>query len=241
MKTFEFNFFFLIVFVLGFISCVDDIILEGNGELRSESRVASGFEEIASSGDYKVIVTPGNEYSIEVSAESNLLSYIETDVVGSTLKIRTRGVRSLVKNYPIEIFITTPALKGLSLSGSGLIKTGRFLSDDFKVALSGSGDIETEVETDHIKANVSGSGNILISGMATDSEFVISGSGKIKAYALPHNTCDATISGSGDMYVNANEAINARISGSGIIYYINYPVIHTSISGSGGVVNRNNP
>lgn len=239
MKTLKFISFFLIVLLLGFISCVDDIMLEGNGDLRSEFRAASGFDEIFSSGDYKVIVKPGEEYSVEVRAESNLLSYIETDVVGSTLKIRTRGVRSLVENYPVEIFITTPALKGLSLSGSGFIKTGRFLNDEFKVALSGSGDIETEVETNYIKANISGSGNILLSGEARNTEFVISGSGKIKAYDIPHNTCDATISGSGDIYVNANEAINARISGSGSIYYINFPVIHTSISGSGGVVNSN--
>jgi hypothetical protein len=239
MKTILFKSFLLIVFALGFVSCVDDIFLEGNGDLRTEYRAASGFEEISSSGDFKVTVKPGDDYSIEVSAESNLLSYIETDVVGSALKIRTRGVRSLRNNYPIEIFITTPALKGLSLSGSGYIKTGRFLSDEFKVAVSGSGDIDTEVETSHIKANISGSGNILLTGEATSSEFVISGSGKIKAFDLPHNTCEAVISGSGDMYVNANDAINARISGSGTVYYINYPVIHTSISGSGGVVNRN--
>lgn len=239
MKTFKFISLYLLVGVMGFTSCVDDIFLEGNGDLRSEFRGASGFEKISSSGDFKVTVTPGDDYSIEVSAESNLLSYIETDVVGSTLKIRTRGVRSLSNNYPIEIFITTPVLKGLSLSGSGLIKTGRFITDDFKVALSGSGDIETEIETDHIDANVSGSGTMLLSGEADSSEFVISGSGKIKAFDLPLNTCESVISGSGDMYVNADEAINARISGSGIVYYINYPVIHTSISGSGGVVNKN--
>lgn len=239
MKTFKLIYLFLLVFVLGFISCVDDIFLEGNGDLRSEYRAASGFEKISSSGDFKVIVKPGDEYSIEVSAESNLLSYIETDVVGSTLRIKTRGVHSLVKNYPVEIFITTPVLKGLSLSGSGLIKTDRFLNDDFKVALSGSGDIETEVETAHIEANVSGSGTIRLSGEARSSELVISGSGKIKAFELPHSTCDAVISGSGNMYVNADEAINARISGSGTVFYINYPVIHTSISGSGGVVNNN--
>lgn len=239
MKTFEFISFFLFVLALGFFSCADDIFLEGNKDLRSEFRAARGFDQIASSGDFKVIVKPGEEYSVEVNAESNLLSYIETDVVGSTLKIRTRGVHSLIENYPVQIFITTPSLQGLSLSGSGLIKTGKFLNDDFKVALSGSGDIETEVNTNHIKVNVSGSGTILLTGDARDSEFVVSGSGKIKAYDLPHNTCDAIISGSGNMYVNASEAINARISGSGMVYYINNPVIHTSISGSGGVVNRN--
>jgi len=239
MKTFEFFILSLLVLVLGAISCVDDIFLEGNGDVRSEFRAASGFDEIASSGDFKVIVKPGSEYMVEVSAESNLLSYIETDVVGNTLKIRTRGVHSLVKNHPVEIFITTPVLEGISLSGSGLIKTGSFMSDNFKVALSGSGDMETEVNTDAIYANVSGSGTIYLTGEANDSEFVISGSGKIKSFGFEHFNCDAVISGSGDMYVNASETINARISGSGMVYYINHPLIHTSISGSGGVIDKN--
>lgn len=218
---------------------MDDIFLEGNKDVRSEFRAASGFKEIALSGDFKVIVKPGDEYSIEVSAESNLLSFIETDVVDSTLKIRTSGLHSFIKNYPIQIFITTPALNGLSLSGSGLLKTGRFLSDNFKIALSGSGDIETQVNTDKIKANVSGSGTILLEGNARESEFVVSGSGKIKSYDMIQKNCDALISGSGNMYVNVSEIINARILGSGMVYYTNHPIIHTSISGSGGVIDKN--
>ncbi|MGE5394122.1 MAG: head GIN domain-containing protein [Candidatus Saccharibacteria bacterium] len=239
MRTFEFISFLVFVFVLGVISCVDDILLEGNGDMRSEFRSASGFDEIASTGDFRVTVKPGEEYSVEVSAESNLLSYIETEVSGTTLKIKTRGIHSLVENSPVEISISTPMLKGLSLSGSGLIKTGRFLCGDFKVALSGSGDIESEVNADHVKANVSGSGTILLAGQSRESELVVSGSGKIKAYDLSHKNCDAIISGSGSMFLNASESLTARIAGSGIIYYVSAPVIHTSIYGSGGVVNKN--
>lgn len=239
MKTFEFISFLLFVLVLGVISCVDDILLEGNHDQRSEFRAATGFDQIASSGDFRVIVKPGEEYSVEVSAESNLLSFIETEVSGTTLKIRTRGIHSLVENTPVEIFITSPVLEGLSLSGGGMIKTGRFLSDDFKVALSGSGDIEAEVNADHVKANVSGSGTILLTGDARDSEMVVSGSGKIKAYDLLHKNCDAVISGSGSMFVNASETITARIAGSGMVYHIGNPEVHTSIYGSGGVVNKN--
>lgn len=239
MRTFEFISFLLFVAVLGVISCVDDILLEGNGDQRSEFRSASGFDEIASSGDFRVIVKPGNDYSVEVNAESNLLSFIETEVSGTTLKIRTRGIHSLVENNPVEINITTPVLEGISLSGSGVIKTGRFLCGDFKVALSGSGDIETEVNADHVKANVSGSGTILLMGQTRGSELVVSGSGKIKAYDLSHRNCDAIISGSGSMFVNASESLTARIAGSGMIFHIGDPVIHTSIYGSGGVVNKN--
>lgn len=220
-------------------SCIDDIFLEGNGIVKTELRGASGFDEVASNGDFDVTIVPGNKYSVEITAESNLLSYIETDVVGKTLKIRTRGLYSLRENDKIEIYITTPVLNGVSLSGSGIVRTGDFMSEDFHATLSGSGDIDALISTDKLKANVSGSGTIYLEGDAFASEFVISGSGKIKSYKLEQEICVAAISGSGDMYVNVNEAIDAHISGSGKVFYINYPTIRSSVSGSGGVVDKN--
>ena len=231
--------FALLVLLFGTSSCFDETFIEGNGIVRTEIRGAEGFNEIASSGDFIVSVTPGSSYAVEITAESNLLPYISTNVDGKTLKIRTTGIHSLRQSEPIEIFITTPALNGLSLSGSGLIKTGSFISDDFTIALSGSGDIDTQISAETLKANVSGSGSIIVKGDAFDSEFVISGSGKIKSYDLEQDICKAVISGSGDMYVNVSKTIDARISGSGRINYINFPVVHTSISGSGKVVDRN--
>ena len=239
MKTNNFIILSIFFLLFGTFSCVEDSFLEGNGDLQTETRRASGFEEIASNGDFRVTVQSGESYSVEVRAESNLLSYIETDVVGNTLKIRIRGVRSLEENYPIEVFITTPVLNGLSLSGSGWIKTDSFVTDQFKIALSGSGDINTKISADVMKANVSGSGTIFLEGDATAGEFVISGSGKIESYEFEQRVCETVISGSGEMYVNVSESINARISGSGKVYYINHPVVHTNISGSGGVIDRN--
>lgn len=240
MKTIKLSFILsLFALLVGTSSCIDDIFLEGNGILKTEKRRASDFDEITSSGDFNVTVMPGSKYSVEVTAESNLLSYIETDVVGKTLRIKTRGLYSFRRNEPIEVYITTPELYGLALSGSGLIKTGKFTSDEFQIALSGSGDIDAEISSDRLNANVSGSGKILLQGDAIESNFVVSGSGKIKSYDLEQSHCVAVISGSGDMYVNVSETIDARISGSGRVYYINNPVIHTSISGSGKVVDKN--
>lgn len=239
MKTNNFKILSLLVLFTGTISCSEDVFLEGNLDLQTETRGASGFEEIASNGDFNVMVRSGDSYSVEVRAESNLLSYIETDVVDKTLKIRTRGVRRLEKNYPIDVYITTPALNGLSISGSGMITTDPFTSSRFMIAISGSGNIDTDISADIIKANVSGSGTIFLKGDAPSGEFVISGSGKIRSYDFELRNCEAVISGSGEMYVNVSEIIDARISGSGKVFYINYPVIHTSISGSGGVFDRN--
>lgn len=229
----------LLMLVLITTSCVEDIFVEGNGHVRTENRYASGFDKVTSSGDFEITIVPGERYSVEVTAESNLLPYIETDVVGNTLKIHTRGLYSLRESEPIEVYITTPVLNGLTLSGSGFIQTGSFISDDFYLAISGSGDIDALVTADFVKANVSGSGTIILEGDAYESEFVISGSGRIKAFNLEQDHCEAVISGSGNMYVNVYETIDARISGSGNVYYINYPVIHTSTSGSGRVIDKN--
>ena len=239
MKTNNLLVLSLLVLFAGTISCEEDVFLEGNLDLQTETRGASGFEEIASNGDFNVMVRSGDSYSVEVRAESNLLSYIETDVVNNTLKIRTRGVRRLEKNYPIDVYITTPVLNGLSISGSGMITTDPFASNRFMIAISGSGNIDTDISADILKANVSGSGTIFLKGEATSGEFVISGSGKIRSYDFEQHNCEAIISGSGEMYVNVSETIDARISGSGKVFYINHPVVHTNISGSGGVFDRN--
>jgi len=239
MKTHEFIILFIFVLFLGVITFADSIFLQGNNDVRGESRRASGFDQVASSGDYKVHVKRGDTYGVEVWAESNLLAYIETEVVDHELKIKTRGIRMLLQHQPIEVFVTTPVLNGLFLSGSGMIKTGHFDSEQFAITVSGSGDIDTHVSSDVMKAHVSGSGNIFLEGEAKVGRFVISGSGKIKSYQTRQHTCEAIILGAGNMYVNTLENIDARITGSGKVLYINHPVINKNIYGSGDVFDMN--
>ena len=239
MKSIQIFIFFIFVLFLGILTNVDKIFVEGNKDLKKEVREVNGFEAIASSGDFKVIVKYGDTYSLLVKAESNLLPYIETEVVDSTLKIRTRGIRSLMGNYPVEVFITTPVLKDLFLSGSGMITTGRFVSDRFSILISGSGDIDTKINTGFMKAYVSGSGNIFLDGEAKAGRFLIAGSGKIKSFQSQQRSCEAVIFGSGNIFVNTLETIDARISGSGNILYINHPIISKSIYGTGDVLDMN--
>lgn len=220
-------------------SCIDDMFISGNGDLRTETRIAPVFNEVSSSGDFEVTIMPSNSYSIEVSAESNLLPYIETDVVGNKLKIHTRGIHSLRNHLPIQITIETPVLDGLSLSGSGTIQTGSFESSSFSANISGSGKIDTQISADQVKAVVSGSGILFLRGDAASVSYTISGSGKIKSYELVQKNCSVTISGSGDAFVNVLQTLSANISGSGRVYFVGNPAVHTSISGSGSVVDKN--
>jgi len=219
--------------------CIDNFTIHGNGISRTESRYSTDFEKVKSSGDFDVHITNGDEYEISVNAETNIQPYIETDVVGNTLDIYIRGIHNIRNTRPMEVYITTPYLKTITQSGSGIVTTDYFTAQDFKINLSGSGSIETAVDCHELEAVVSGSGSIYISGISDESQFTVSGSGRIDAYDLSTTDCKAVISGSGDILANVSRFLDANISGSGNVFYIGSPEIHTHISGSGKVIEDN--
>ena len=235
MKTI---YFFALISMILLVTpgCLSDFFLEGNGINETEKRITSAFSKISSEGAFNVTVTQGDNFNVLVTAESNLLPYIETEVRGNTLHLFTKRIHSIKSNHAIEINIIMPGLTGVILSGSGIIKTGRFQSTDFNATLSGSGIIESNVEAVTLDATISGSGNLLISGTSEKAKLLLSGSGKISAGNMFLNECGATISGSGNIWVQVEKNLSATIIGSGNIYYSGEPAIETHIYGSGNVI-----
>lgn len=238
MKTIKLLFSAIALF-LSTTGCMQDFIVRGNGIEITEGRTTPDFNKVKSSGDFVIHITNGDELEVVVIAEQNIIHYIETSVSGNTLNIEIRGMHNIKNQLPMEVYITTPDLEGIKQSGSGLITTSFFTTDQMHVSISGSGMIKTDVDTDNIKASISGSGKLQLSGTANDGWFDISGSGKIESYDLEMINCSAKISGSGDMRLNASDNLHATISGSGNIFYLQNPRVETHISGSGKVIHEN--
>lgn len=239
MKTIQLIFISAVLLLFTATSCIDDIVLRGNGIEASEARLTNDFTAVKSEGNFDVHITPGDEYDILIIAESNLIPYIETDVTGNTLRIHTLGLRNLRNRLPMEVYVTTPFIDEIKQSGSGIITTGFFESDYFEIKVSGSGIVETALEADYVESLVSGSGDILLSGIASDGDFTVSGSGEIDAWDLALRNCEAKVSGSGNIWLNVERFLRASISGSGTIFYWGYPTVETHISGSGDVIDEN--
>ena len=239
MKTINLLIISAVVLLFSTTSCVDDLFVSGNGIEANEARLTNHFSKVKSEGAFDVHISPGAEYDILIEAESNLIPYIETDVNGNTLRIHTRGLRNLNNSLPMKVFITTPFIENITQSGSGIITTGYFEGEHFDITLSGSGRIETAVDARSLDGIISGSGSVYISGGADDADFLVSGSGELDAWDLSLRNCEAIISGSGSMWVNAQRFLKANISGSGNIFYNGSPAIEKHISGSGNVIREN--
>jgi hypothetical protein len=77
---------------------------------------------------------------------------------------------------------------------------------------------------------------LTLTGMATNLEVKVSGSGDFKGSSLNSENTQVYVSGSGDVEVTATKSIKARVNGSGDIRYSGNPVSSdTKVMGSGDI------
>jgi len=193
--------------------------LRGSGDLITESRTVSGFDEIVVLGSGTVIVDVTGSESLEVEAEDNLMEFLTTEVVGGRLELGFESGRLLSPRRDITYTITASQLNGVTIRGSGDIDASNIDTDRFEVDISGSGNVTPVGTSDHL-------------------EVTISGSGRFDGTDLESATGNVQVSGSGNVVVNVTDDLEATISGSGDVKYIGDPHLDSRISGSGDISSR---
>lgn len=200
--------------------------IRGNGNMKTETRKVSDYDEVQLEGNMNVLLVSGTEGNLKVEAEENLLPHILTEIRGDELRISTEEGYNLDPSGSRQITITVPFkdLSAVSLTGSGDIRTSDQISEEnFKISITGSGDVKLPLKARNVRANITGSGDIELSGSARDFECKVTGSGDISAFDFKCENVDATVTGSGDVQVYASQALRAKVPGSGDIEYMGNP------------------
>lgn len=223
----------LLVLISG---CIMPGCIQGSGNYVSENRTVDDFRSIELSGIGDVYLTQG-EKNLRIEAEDNIINQIKTDVAGGRLSIYHRAA-CINSHQPIKIFVSTPELDSLSVSGSGrIISQSPIKSDALSLGISGSGNMELDMVCRDLETIISGSGGVLLKGEAAYNKIIISGSGAMHGYDLWTDRTQATISGSGIAEINVRHELSTLISGSGSIYIKGNPTnVSQTVSGSGRVI-----
>jgi len=231
------GFLILIACLAGFFSCEK---VKGKGEVVSQVRNVTGFTGISLAIDATVFFSPDSNDYLEVMAQQNMLDILET-VIGSnnTLTIRYKDGVVIGTHEPIKIFVAGPAIKVLTVSGSGdILVDTPWLNSLKTISISGSGNVSvSELYGNELYVNISGAGNVeATSGSVNYQEIKISGSGNVELVGVESDTTFVNISGAGNVTAWVTKLLDVTISGSGNVSYKGDPVINTHISGSGSVI-----
>ncbi len=213
--------------------------IKGNGNVTEQTRDVGSYDGIVVSGSFNVTLYEGDEGVVKVEAESNLIEYIETVVKNGQLYI---GVKKN-KNFNISsrkgMHISVPFkdIERIKLSGSGeIVSRDAIETDRIEVTLTGSGDIELNINANETSSTVSGSGEIKLEGTSKTHKTRLTGSGDIYAGNYIAQSVDAQVTGSGDIRVYCKDNLKARVTGSGDIEYVGNPEKRdTKVTGSGDI------
>ena len=232
----------LILLILGLVllSACGLRAIRGSGDVVTEDRDVSGFDSLEFAGFGRLIVTQGNEESLSIEVDDNLLRYIDTDVVGDTLKIEFDDNIVLRPTDNSIIFnLSVIDLVSIDISGAGSFEIGELVSDELDVSMSGAGQIDIDsIEATELKVVLNGAGHIDISGTVMRQDITISGLGDFNAIDLETEETTVNISGAGDVDLWVNAELDITISGAGSVSYYGDPDVSQSVSGLGSINSR---
>lgn len=211
--------------------------VSGNREITTETRNVGDYDKISITGSFKVKIVPGNPGSIKITADENLLEYIETYTKGSKLVIRVNSKFSITHYAKLDVEVPVDYLSQIWLTGSGEVyNLQTFDWKNLVLSLTGSGKLDIKTGVNHLTAKLIGSGDIILTGEAETAKYSLTGSGLISAKDLEVQQVEANLTGSGEIRLRAIQKLNARVMGNGDIYYYGEPdILKTKTLGSGDI------
>ena len=183
--------FAVIIFITG---CELDNRIDGNGNITSTERIATGFNGIVLEGMGNINIHFSENFKVLVTTDSNIQDIITIETKNNLLYVdgkRGNGIN------PTELVIDVylPELENIRLNGTGNINIDNGYAPLLSLTISGAGNIEAQnYEVENVNA-------------------IISGTGNIKTWAK--NNLDGSISGVGNIYYKGNPTISINITGVG--------------------------
>jgi hypothetical protein len=220
-------------------ACVVPVIaitVRGSGSVITENRTLKGFDQIQLSTLGKLEIMQGEEEGLEISAEGNLLPYINTTINGKKLEIRTA---SNVTIEPTKELIYTLKVKNISEiinSNQGTIHASKLISEKLEIGISSSGDIDIgSLNATDLQVRISSIGNLNLAGAVTSQDVNISSRGNYNGGDLQSQTAVVRISSSGNAKIWVVIDLSVQISSSGNVDYFGSPRVISKTSSSGKV------
>lgn len=201
---------------------------KGTGDEVTEERTIAGFNRIYANNNVDVIIHPGNDYKIKVTAGKKLLDGITTTVKNNTLEIKNENkcnwVRSFKNKFSVEVWL--PELQELNAYGSGAVTlkdTVHFDGFTFN-NWNASGSVLLLFNNGNIHINIHvGPADITMKGSTGINYFYHNGNGPVHAEELHTDITYTENKGTNDSYVFAEELLWVKLSYIGNIYYKGNP------------------
>jgi hypothetical protein len=232
----------------------------GSGNLAEETREIGDIKGVSLDTVGELEIGLGEENSLRIEADDNILPLLESQVEDGVLYIRTKQGANFSTRNDIRYTLTVPSgsLERIEATASGSITAPDLESSGMNVGIHGSGNLtlgnlETGVfdlemdssgnfamgalQAGSLTLKIQGSGNAAIAGgKVAEQNVTMESSGAYTARELQSDRAEVEISGSGNARIQVAQQLTARLSSSGNLEYSGDPQVDQEATGSGQVI-----
>jgi hypothetical protein len=208
-------------------------VLIGSGNLETEEYVFTDFTGVEISSAFEFEIKQSSSYGINVTADDNVIDYVQVSQDGQTLKIRLGAVTGL-RLVTLRASVTLPRLRELNISGASRGTVSDFSStEDLDITVSGASRVTGDITAGNVDFDISGASTVQLEGSANDMIAGVSGASRFSLDDFTVNDANVNISGASTGTINLDGRLDANVSGASTLLYIGDPVMGTiNVSGA---------
>lgn len=203
--------------------------LIGSGNLENQEYGFADFTEVDIGSAFEFEVKQSGSYGINITADDNVMDYVQVSKDGQTLKIGLRtglGIFLGPVSATLRASVTMPQLNGLTASGASHGTVSGFSStEDLDITVSGASRVTGDITAGNVEFGISGASNIQLEGSASDIDANVSGASHFNLEAFTVDNADVNFSGASSGTVNLNGRLDANLSGASTLWYIGEPTM----------------
>ena len=210
--------------------------VEGDGNVQQQERRLEDFHKIDVAGSFKVYFTQDSIQRIMVTADSNLMDYIQTDVVNGELKV---SPRSRIRSRNLQLDISAMELTHFKASGGAhVFGTNLITGPELNLRGSAGSSFEMETLVERLMVRLSSGSDAMLAGQADSATFQASSGSQVNAFDLVAQTVKVTASSGSNLNVNAQKELSVKASSGSDIQYMGAPFVNELNLSSGAVVQQ---
>ncbi|MDR2168091.1 MAG: DUF2807 domain-containing protein [Clostridiales bacterium] len=210
--------------------------VRGRGDMVNRAIPAADFTGINIYGDFELIFRRADTISVNLTMQENLFEYLESEVRGGNLRVRTtQTIRTDAANTP-RLYINAPFLDNIVVSGAiNAVDWDDIRAENLNIDISGAANVDFYIEAQNINIVVAGAANLVVSGRSDTLSLNAAGAANVEAFALTVHDAVVTLAGAGQVDINATDYLDVRLSGVGTVNYMGRPSVARNITGLGRI------
>lgn len=212
--------------------------VEGSGVITTEERTVKDVQRVTLATVGDLVIQLGEEESLYIEIEDNLLPNILITVEDGMLTIHQKKNVTLAPRLPIRYVLTVRQLDTLIASGSGNVSAPVLQAKAFNIAINNRGNIHLAgLTAETLEVEINSVGSLQIDqGAVKKQSVILNSAGNYNAENLSCTTANIQINSSGNARLWVNRRLEARLGSSGSVYYYGDPLVAKEISSSGDVI-----